>query len=54
MLRLMEFGLLAVALLIVLGLVAAGPPKAPPAEEHPIGAREPGDAAETPEHPKAS
>jgi hypothetical protein len=51
MLKIVEFGLLAVALIIVLGLVAAGPPEAPPVEEHPIGARE---AAEAAEQPKAS
>ncbi len=50
MLKLMEFGLLVVALVIVLGLVLQGPPEAPPIEEHPIGAREPKDEAQ----PKAS
>lgn len=49
MLKLVEFGLLAVTLIIILGLVAAGPPEAPPVEEHPIGARETPD-----EHPGAS
>lgn len=49
MLRLMEFGLLAVTLLIVLGLVLAGPPEAPPEETHPLGAQEPDKA-----RPKAS
>ena len=33
MLRLMEFGLLAVTMLIVLGLVLSGPPEAPPMED---------------------
>lgn len=41
MLRLMEVGLLAAALLIVLGLVVKGQPEAPPASDHAIGAREP-------------
>lgn len=45
MLKLMEFGLLAVTIMIVFGLVLAGPAEAPPAEEHPIGAAEPGDKA---------
>lgn len=40
MLRLMEYGLLAVAIAVVLALVARGKPEAPPEEEHPIGARE--------------
>ncbi len=40
MLRLMEYGLLAVALAVVIGLVVRGEPEAPPAEEHPLGARE--------------
>jgi hypothetical protein len=40
MLKLMEFGLLAVALAVVIGLVARGKPEAPPEEEHPLGARE--------------
>lgn len=43
MLKLVEFGLLGVALLIVLGLVLAGPPEAPPMEQDPIGARKPGE-----------
>lgn len=43
MLKLMEYGLLAVTLLIVLGLVLQGPPEAPPIEEHAIGAQEPAD-----------
>lgn len=51
MLKIVEFGLLAVALIIVLALVAAGPPEAPPVEEHPIGAR---DASEQPKESKAS
>lgn len=50
MLKLMEYGLLAVTLLIVLGLVLQGPPEAPPVEEHPIGAQEPAEKA----HPRAS
>jgi hypothetical protein len=33
MLRLVEFSLLAVTLLIVLGLVLTGPPEAPPMED---------------------
>ena len=40
MLRLMEYGLLAVALAVVFVLAARGKTKAPPEEEHPIGARE--------------
>jgi hypothetical protein len=40
MLKLMEFGLLAVALVVVLALVVRGKPGAPPREEHPLGARE--------------
>ena len=51
MLKLMEIGLLAVTLLIVLGLIAAGQPEAPPVSDHAIGAREPGEEAE---QPKAS
>ncbi|HTX41723.1 MAG TPA: hypothetical protein VMD25_07830 [Acidobacteriaceae bacterium] len=43
MLKLMEFGLLGVTLLIVLGLVLRGQPEAPPPAEHALGAREPGD-----------
>jgi hypothetical protein len=43
MLKLMEFGLLGVTLLIVLGLVLRGQPEAPPPAENPIGAREPKD-----------
>jgi hypothetical protein len=45
MLKLMEYGLLAVTLLIVLGLVLQGPPEAPPIEEHAIGAQGPADEA---------
>ena len=41
MLKLVEFGLLAVMLAIVVGLVVRGKPEPPPPEEHPIGAREP-------------
>jgi hypothetical protein len=48
MLKLVEYGLLAVTLIIVLGLVAAGPPEAPPVEESHLGARDPVDAAEQP------
>jgi hypothetical protein len=33
MLRLVEFGLLTVTMLIVLGLVLTGPPEAPPMED---------------------
>jgi hypothetical protein len=33
MLRLVEFGLFVVTLLIVLGLVLTGPPEAPPVED---------------------
>jgi hypothetical protein len=51
MLKLMEFALLAVTLAIVLGLIVAGRPKAPPAEENPVGAREPADEGR---RPKAS
>ncbi len=40
MLKLMEFGLLGVALLVVLALVVRGKPEAPPEEAHPLGARE--------------
>ncbi|MGA7887074.1 MAG: hypothetical protein WCA44_15135 [Acidobacteriaceae bacterium] len=39
MLRLMEYGLLAVALAVVFALVVRGKPEAPPEEEHPLGAR---------------
>ncbi len=45
MLKLVEFGLLGVTLLIVLGLVLRGQPEAPPPEENPIGARKPADEA---------
>jgi hypothetical protein len=48
MLRLMEFGLLAVALLVVLGLVLAGPPQPPPPEDDPVGAQKPEHAAKPP------
>jgi len=41
MLKLMEVGLLAAALLIVLGLVVKGQPEAPPVSDHVIGAQEP-------------
>ena len=51
MLKLMEIALLAVTLLIVLGLVLAGQPEAPPVSDHAIGARE---LSEEVEHPKAS
>lgn len=50
MLKLMEIGLLAVALMIVLGLVVKGRPEAPPSSDHVIGAQEPKDG----EHSKAS
>jgi hypothetical protein len=43
MLKLVEFGLLAVTLLIVLGLVLAGPPEAPPVESHMLGAQDPAE-----------
>jgi hypothetical protein len=51
MLKLMEIGLLVVTLLIVLGLIAAGQPEAPPVSDHAIGARE---SSEEAEQPKAS
>jgi hypothetical protein len=51
MLKLMEIGLLAVTLLIVLGLVLAGQPEAPPVSDHAIGAR---DVADEAQEPKAS
>jgi hypothetical protein len=51
MLKLMEIGLLAVTLFIVMGLVLAGQPEAPPVSEHAIGARETADEVE---QPKAS
>ncbi|HEX4006686.1 MAG TPA: hypothetical protein VHX60_10965 [Acidobacteriaceae bacterium] len=41
MLKAMEFGLLAVTLIIVLALVLTGPPEAPPVEEHTVGAADP-------------
>jgi hypothetical protein len=46
MLKLIEIGLLVVTLLIVLGLIMAGQPEAPPLSEHAFGAREPGDEVE--------
>jgi hypothetical protein len=49
MLKLMEIGLLAVTLLIVLGLVVAGQPEAPPVSDHLIGAQEPSDEAQAAE-----
>ena len=39
MLKLMEIALLAVTILIVLGLVMAGQPEAPPVSDHAIGAQ---------------
>jgi hypothetical protein len=45
MLRLMEFGLFVVTLLIVLGLVLTGPPEAPPMED-PAPARNAADEAQ--------
>ncbi len=51
MLKLMEIGLLVVSLLIVLGLVVAGQPEAPPISDHAIGAQKPSDEAQ---EPKAS
>ncbi|MFZ0629864.1 MAG: hypothetical protein WA399_13475 [Acidobacteriaceae bacterium] len=51
MLKLMEIGLLAVSLLIVLGLVLKGQPEAPPTSDRIIGAQEPREGKE---HPKAS
>jgi len=51
MLKLMEIGLLMMTLLIIVGLVMAGEPEAPPVSDHAIGAREPRDEVE---HPKAS
>lgn len=47
----MEIVLLGVTLAIVLGLVVAGRPEAPPAEQDPVGARDP---AEEGQQPKAS
>jgi hypothetical protein len=49
MLKLMEIGLLAVILAIVLGLVLKGQPESPPTSDHVIGAQEPHDG----ERPKA-
>jgi hypothetical protein len=51
MLKLMEIGLLAVTLLIVLGLVVKGQPEAPPTSDHVIGAQDPNDGGK---HSKAS
>lgn len=51
MLKLMEIGLLAVTILIILGLVMAGQPEAPPVSDHAIGAR---DADEDRHQQKAS
>jgi hypothetical protein len=51
MLKLVEIGLLAVTLLIVLGLVVKGRPEAPPTSDHVIGAQEPHDGEG---QPKAS
>jgi hypothetical protein len=45
MLRLVEFGLLVVTLLIVLGLVLTGPPEAPPLQDR-AGARDAADEAQ--------
>jgi hypothetical protein len=39
MLKLVEFALLAVSILIIFGLVAASPHEVPPPEIDPIGAR---------------
>jgi hypothetical protein len=50
MLKLIDYGLLFVTLLIVLGLVLTGPPEAPPVEEDAIGAAKPADEV----RPKAS
>jgi len=50
MLKLMEFGLLGVTILIVLGLVLQGPPEAPPVDGHVVGAQDQADEAQ----PKAS
>ncbi len=50
MLKLMEIGLLAMTLAIVLGLVVKGQPESPPMSDHAIGAQEPQDG----ERPKAS
>jgi len=51
MLKLMEIGLLMVTLLIIVGLVMAGEPEAPPVADHAIGAQKPRDEVE---HEKAS
>jgi hypothetical protein len=50
MLKLIEIGLLAVTLAIVLGLVIKGRPESPPTSDHIIGAQEPHDG----DQPKAS
>jgi len=50
MLKLMELALLAVTILIVLGLVMAGQPEAPPVSDHAFGAQEPHDEGQ---HQKA-
>lgn len=50
MLKLIDYGLLFVTLLIVLGLVLTGPREAPPVEEDPIGAAKPAEEA----RPRAS
>jgi hypothetical protein len=47
----MEIALLAVTILIVVGLIMAGQPEAPPVSDHAIGAQEPHDE---PHHQKAS
>lgn len=47
MLKLIEIGLLAVTLLIVLGLVMAGQPEAPPVSERAIGAQKLDEEAES-------
>ena len=51
MLKLMEIGLLAVTLAVVLGLVVRGRPEAPPTSDHVIGAQEPQEGSE---HSRAS
>lgn len=51
MLKLMEIALLVVTILIVLGLVMAGQPEAPPVSDHAIGAQERHDDGQ---HQKAS
>lgn len=52
MLKLMEIALLAVTILIVVGLIMAGQPEAPPISDHAIGAQEPHD--DDAQHQKAS